>query len=373
MKNKLILSVKVFIPVLLFFCLFILIFFCGKKSVPANDRLIRTPADTVGFAQTAGEIEAVIAKVKQMRSPELLSLYEDFSSKFFAGICPHDDHLYAGKIYVDLLKNIDVDHVIIFGVAHRAADWGIDNKLIFDNFDSWEGPFGEISISNILDKLLGVMDSSNYIVSNKYHSREHSIEALLPFLQYYNKNIKILPILVPPMKWKRLNHLAEIFAAVVSEIIVQEKWKLGSDIGFLISTDCVHYGNEDWGGKNFADFGVDQNGYEKAVRRDHSLIDACLTGEIQPQKLEKFLYSLIDRQDINTYKITWCGRFSIPYGLNFLYYLKKNLKSNSLTGYFLSYGTSIEPGKMSLNEPGLGVTASASLKHWVGYCAVGYH
>lgn len=350
----------------------ILFTLCNKKQEADKEISVRGLADTVGFSQNIKEIEAVISKVKELQSKAEKTSKKNSPQHFIAGICPHDDHLYAGKIYVDLLENFTTDHLIIFGVAHKARNWGIRDKLIFDDFDAWKGPYGNIKVSSLREKVLSIMDTSLYLVSNKFHSEEHSIKGLLPFLQYYNKDIKILPVLVPYMKWERLNYLAESFAHTVSEYTNQNDLELGYDIGILISTDCVHYGNEGWGGKNYAAFGVDKKGYQKAVDRDRNLIDTYLTGTIKPDKLKNLMYNLVDSSDVFTYKITWCGRFSVPFGVNFLYNLKKNLGLGDLQGHFISYGTSLDPGKMSIPEPGLGFTAPANLRHWVGYCAVGY-
>jgi len=350
----------------------ILFTLCNKKQEADTDISVRGLADTVGFSQNKQEIEAVINRIKQLQPKKETAVKNEFSKKFIGGICPHDDHLYAGKMYVDILKDITMDHIIIFGVAHKARNWGTENKLIFDDFDFWEGSYGNIKVSSIRENILSVMDTSLFTVSNKFHSEEHSIEGLLPFLQYYNKDINIVPVLVPYMKWDRLNSLAESFAKTISEYVEQHNLQLGKDIGFLISTDLVHYGNKAWGGKNYAAFGVDKKGYQKAVNRDRSLINSYLTGTIKPEKLKNLMYTLVDSSDAYTYNITWCGRFAVPFGVDFLYYLKKDLNLGDLNGHFISYGTSLEPGKMSIQEPGLGFTAPANLRHWVGYAAVGY-
>jgi len=345
---------------------------CNKKQEADTDISVRGLADTVGFSQNKQEIEAVINKIKQLQLKKETVVKNAISKKFIGGICPHDDHLYAGRVYVDLLEDFTMDHIIIFGVAHRAKDWGIRDKLIFDSFDFWLGPYGEINVSSLRKKFLSEMDTSLYTVSNTFHAEEHSIEGLLPFLQYYNKDIKIVPVLVPYMKWERLNYIAESFANTVSGYIEQLNLQLGKDIGVLISTDLVHYGNESWSGKNYAAFGVDQEGYLKAVSRDRHLTDTYLTGKIEPEKLKELMYTLVDSSDVYTYNITWCGRFSVPFGVDFLYNVKKNLNLGDLKGHFISYGTSLKPGKMSIQEPGLGFTAPATLRHWVGYTAVGY-
>ncbi|MFO7890997.1 MAG: AmmeMemoRadiSam system protein B [bacterium] len=349
----------------------ILFTFCNKKQETDKDISVRGLADTVGFSQNKQEIEAVINKIKQLSRKEHAPK-RGSNKNYIGGICPHDDHLYAGRIYVDLLEDFTMDHIIIFGVAHQARDWGVKGKLIFDDFDFWKGPCGNIKVSYLREKFLSEMDTSLYLISNKFHSEEHSIEGLLPFLQYYNKDIKIVPVLVPYMKWERLDYLAKSFAKTVSEYIEQHNLKLGKDIGVLISTDLVHYGNEGWSGKNYAAFGVDQEGYQKAVSRDRHLIDTYLSGNIKPEKLKELMYTLVYSSDVYTYKITWCGRFSVPFGVDVLYNLKKDLNLGDLNGHFISYGTSLNPGKITIQEPGLGFTAPATLKHWVGYAAVGY-
>jgi hypothetical protein len=41
-------------------------------------------------------------------------------------------------------------------------------------------------------------------------------------------------------------------------------------------------------------------------------------------------------------------------------------------GFMLVYGTSVDPPKLPLESVGLGTTAIATVRHWVGYTAVGY-
>lgn len=38
----------------------------------------------------------------------------------------------------------------------------------------------------------------------------------------------------------------------------------GRDFCIVISTDAVHYGDKEWGGKNYAPYGTDSAGYAKA-------------------------------------------------------------------------------------------------------------
>ena len=149
--------------------------------------------------------------------------------------------------------------------------------------------------------------------------------------------------------------------------------QLGHDICLISSADAIHYGDAGWGGSNFAEYGTDSNGYEKAVARDLDLANNLLGGEVEPGKLEEFLYRCVDRHDVTKYTITWCGRFSIPFGLNVASRLTGALESRALTGTLLDYGTSVSEASLDVKDlGGLGVTAPNNLHHFVGYAAIGY-
>jgi AmmeMemoRadiSam system protein B len=338
-------------------------------SIQEGTDTIRGLTDTVGFSTTADMIEAVVSKSEELES---LSEFRKGKQPWIAGISPHDDHLYAGRVYVHLFRNIKAKRIVLFGVAHKAWRWEVEDLLIFDGFHSWKGPYGPVNISTLRETVMHRLSEDDYLISDEYHSEEHSLEGLIPFLQYYNRDAEIVPILVPYMEWERMDSLAESLSQVLSRIIKKNRWVLGEDIAFVISNDCVHYGDEDWGGKNYADFGVGEAGYQEALEREMELIHDHLIGPIQPVKLRKLLYLLVNDEDVYQYQIPWCGRFSVPFGLTFLFHLTKDLKRDPLEGHYLRYGTSVDPGKLDLPDIGLGLTAPANLRHWVGYVAVGY-
>ena len=81
----------------------------------------------------------------------------------------------------------------------------------------------------------------------------------------------------------------------------------------------------------------------------------------------------MDSADVTKYLITWCGRFSIPFGLNVTSRLTDTLESRSLQGRLLDYGTSVSEASLDVEGlDGLGVTAPNNLHHFVGYAAIGY-
>jgi AmmeMemoRadiSam system protein B len=356
--------------------LFMLPFRYGLKihsSVQVRqESTMRALADTVGFCRTPKAIEAVIRAAEKLEKKSLKAEAKKFPDHWIAGISPHDDHLYAGRVYIHLFRNLKAKRIVLFGVAHKARQWKAENTLIFDDHAYWRGPYGPVQVSSIREEIMDSLPEEDYLISGRFHDEEHSLEGLIPFLQYYNRESTIVPILIPAMNWERMDILANHLAEALAKVIQENAWVLGEDIAFLISNDCVHYGDEDWGGKNYADFGVDRHGYEQAVLREERLIDTHLTGPVEPARLKALLYRLVEEKDVQTYRIPWCGRISGPFGLCCLSYLTGELERPVLEGHLLRYGTTFELGTLPVNEPGLGLTAPASLRHWVGFTSIGY-
>jgi hypothetical protein len=99
----------------------------------------------------------------------------------------------------------------------------------------------------------------------------------------------------------------------------------------------------------------------------------CFDGELQSERIERFTrYTLADH-DHREYKWTWCGRYSVPCGLLTAWHLRRRLRAPPLSGTILGYATSLDDQRIEVDDlDGMGVTAQATLRHWVGYAAVGY-
>ena len=161
------------------------------------------------------------------------------------------------------------------------------------------------------------------------------------------------------------------FADAMEKIIKKKNWKWGKDFAIAISSDSVHYGDKDWGGKNYARFGTSDDGYKKAVEFENEIISKCLEGKISKEKIRTFIGYTVQKEDHREYKWTWCGRYSIPAGLMASYYLAGKL-SLTLEGITVGYRTSITLPPLETKNLKMGLTAPANLHHWVGYTAIGY-
>lgn len=283
-----------------------------------------------------------------------------------AGICPHDDYLYAGPVYLPLMRRIHTKEVIVFGVTHHGVRMAMKdpkNVLILDNYDNWKGPYGPVKISPLREILKKKLSSQDFIVSNKAHALEHSIEGMMPFLQYFNRKVSITPVMVTGMAFEKIEKLSSEMAAVIVDYMKKNNLKPGKDVFFLISSDANHYG-EDF---NNTVFGTGEKGHDAAVANDWRIAGDFLSGKITRQKIQGEINAT------SKGKALWCGRYSVPFGmLTTLKVLRALVPSKEMTGCVLRYADTYSNGPIPLRKTGFGVTAPFSLQHWVGHLSTGY-
>ncbi|MGB9905959.1 MAG: hypothetical protein ACPLRR_01075, partial [Candidatus Saccharicenans sp.] len=112
---------------------FILVIFLSGL-LPAGERLgtsqptkVRPIRDDVGFCWQADSMKILVDYLASQEK-------EKFDSAgLVAAISPHDDYLYAGRLYYPLFNLIRTKEAVIFGVTHGAVRneiKGLDSLLI---------------------------------------------------------------------------------------------------------------------------------------------------------------------------------------------------------------------------------------------------
>lgn len=347
----------------------------GKSESAPRKR--RGLADTVGYAHLERQIEAIVQRIAAQDGARLERILEDKGVAADDGwrlaIAPHDDYAYAGYLYPLVLRNVTAPLIVIFGVAHKARQLGLEDELIFDSFSHWWGPYGDIAVSPLREAIMSRLPQTSYRVSDEMQSVEHSIEAKLPFLQHANRVVQFVPILVPSMSFGRMSELAQPLALAIAQVMDDQRLVWGRDIALVSSTDAVHYGDEGWGDRTFARYGVDAKGRAQALAHEREIMSDCFDGELHPGRIEQFTrYTLAD-DDHREYKWTWCGRYSVPFGLLTAWHLQQLRGEPPLAGTILGYATSLDDQRIDVADlDGMGVTAAATMRHWVGYAAVGF-
>ena len=288
-------------------------------------------------------------------------------------IAPHDDYCYVGSMYPLVLNGVRARTVVIFGVAHKASQLGLEDQLIFDSFTHWHGPYGDIPVSSLREELMGKLVQGSYQINDEMHGIEHSVEAKLPFLQYFNRNVRFVPILVPCMSYSRMEELAQALAKAIAAAMDKHGLAWGKDVALVSSTDAVHYGDEGWNGRNFPRYGVGAEAYRSAVAHEHQIMGDCFSSDLHPHKIRRFMEYVLDARDHREYEWPWCGRYSVPLGLLTAWHLQQLRSAAPLEGTILGYATSIDHPKLEVDDlGGMGVNAPATLRHWVGYAAIGF-
>jgi len=341
------------------------------------DQRLRGLADPVGFAHLASQMDRVAQRIAAQDGVRLDRMLADNGvspgDRWRMAIAPHDDYAYAGFMYPLVLRNVKADTVIIFGVAHKARQLELEDVLVFDSFTHWRGPYGDIAVSPLRERLTERLPEEAFVVDDAMHSIEHSVEAKLPFLQHANRSVSLVPILVPSMSYARMEELARPLAGALARIADEDGLDWGRDIALVSSTDAVHYGDEGWDGRNFACYGADGAGHAKALEHEWRILRDCFDGALSPERIERFTRYTVAEHDHREYQWPWCGRYSVPLGLLVAWHLGRIRRASALSGTVLGYATSLGEQRIRVDDlDGMGVTAPATLRHWVGYAAVGY-
>ena len=335
----------------------------SSQSAERKDDHVRQLADTVGFARYPWQMDSLMARIS------CTGWKKEAGEPWQLAICPHDDYTYVGALYPELLQNITANTIILMGVAHKAARMGIEDSLVFDNFPFWKGPWKNVQVSPAREEIFNRLAGRFAIVCDTLHEVEHSVEAMIPFLQYFNRNISIIPILIPAMDPDRMEECGKALAAAIREVFRKHEWEWGKDYAIIVTTDAVHYGNEDWGGSDYAFFGCDSAGNNKAMDHDAEIVSRCLKGNIEKNNFRLFNTYTLNTDNYKEYKWTWCGRYCVPVALYTSFFLND---SQPLSGELVGYSTSITSRHIPVDDIGMGRTAIATDCHWVGYAAIGY-
>jgi hypothetical protein len=128
-------------------------------------------ADSVGFAHREHQIEAVVQRIAAHDGARLERIFDDTriaaADRRRMAIAPHDDFAYAGFMYPLVLRNVAAPVLIIFGVAHKAWQLGLENRLVFDSFTHWRGPYGDIAVSPFRERIMASLSDGRYCVHDE--------------------------------------------------------------------------------------------------------------------------------------------------------------------------------------------------------------
>jgi len=328
---------------------------------------LRGQKDTVGFASRADQMARVWDLSAAPPAPERLG---PRPAPGVAGvICPHDDYLYAGRIYRELLPLVKARTVVLAGVFHGYRRYGARDVMAFDPYRAWRSPGGEIRVSALREEVLAGLVPGDAALDAAWADSEHSLEAIAYWLKHQDPAVEILPVILPAASFERLQAMAGRFGAALAAAMARRGWTLGRDVAVVISSDGIHYG-ADFRYTPYGEGGVVP--FLKAMDRDRELLRGPLAGPAGPAKARAFFEAVVDPARPDTYRMPWCGRFSVPFGLMALEAASRGLGLPAPKGMPIAFGASVDAPELPVRVLGMGATAPANLYHFVSYPAVAY-
>ena len=335
-------------------------------GIASTDQL-RGQLDAIGFASTAEQMKKTWELSGEGPAPERLG--PPPAPGVLAALSPHDDYLYAGRVYRAVLPLVTAKTVIVVGVFHQYRKYRVRDRIVFDTYPAWRTPDGPVAVSPLREALVAAMRSEDASRDAADHDAEHSIEAEVYWLRHINPSVEIVPVLAPATRFERLEEIATRLGEALAKVMKERNLELGEDVAIVISADAVHYG-PDFKHVPFGDGGIEA--YTKAVARDRELLTRTLAGPLTVERVRELYGTYVDPSEPDTYRLSWCGRFSIPFGMLLLRQTSKSLGLAQPVGMPVAYATSVGAPELRVRGTGMGETAPASLYHFVGYPAAAW-
>ena len=142
-------------------------------------------------------------------------------------IAPHAGFVYSGPIAASAYATLQtirnkINRVVLLGPCHRVAVQG----LALSEADAFETPLGEIQTD--IDAISQIIDLPQVQVFEATHTREHSLEVQLPFLQVMLDDFKLVPLVVGQSTPEDVAEILDILWGDEETLVV-------------ISSDLSHY------------------------------------------------------------------------------------------------------------------------------------
>ena len=153
---------------------------------------------------------------------------ESSKEEAIAVVSPHAGYIYSGELAAKTLSNVKIpETVIIIGTNHHGA--GAPVAL---SARSWDMPFGPVPVDTEVSSLL-LAGSSHILQDESAHRNEHSLEVQVPFLQHFQKDLSIVPLVI--------SHISLPLCREIGETLAQAIKLSGKKILMVASTDMSHY------------------------------------------------------------------------------------------------------------------------------------
>jgi AmmeMemoRadiSam system protein B len=188
----------------------------------------------------------------------------EIKERFIGAVVPHAGLMYSGHVAAAFYGMAELPRRFIILCPNHT---GFGHFAAINREGSWSTPLGTVAIDTPLADAL--MQQSKLLAEDaRAHSREHSLEVQLPFLQQLLGDFTFVPICLGANRYDYCQEIGHAIAAVVSAA--------GEPVGILASSDLNHYEDQ-----------------KTTMRKDQLAIDEVL--HLDPAAL----WRVIDEADIS--------------------------------------------------------------------------
>lgn len=182
-------------------------------------------------------------------------------------LSPHAGLIYSGSVAGEVYSRITIPETfLLIGPNHT----GLGSNMSIMSQGEWEIPTGVFHIDELLTQR--ILTNVPLVSSDtQAHMFEHSIEVQLPFIAFFSKNSKIVPLTIMSATLEECRSLGEGIAKSIK--------KTNYPVVIVASSDMSHYISDD-----------------KARKKDKMAIDSILS--LDPESL----FSVVRKE-----QITMCG------------------------------------------------------------------
>lgn len=172
---------------------------------------------------------------KYLLATQLEELVEESEEKISAlGIVvPHAGYMYSGRVAGKVYGRVEPpDVAILLGPNHT----GLGERVSLYNGESFITPLGEVQINKDLNQL--IKEKCPLVLEDTLaHLREHSLEVQIPFLQYLNEKVEIVPIVLMELNLEEIKSLGKAIAEAIEDYTSLED----KEVLIVASSDFSHY------------------------------------------------------------------------------------------------------------------------------------
>lgn len=254
-------------------------------------------------------------------------------------ISPHAGYLFSGGVAASAFNQIDrekeYERVFIIASSHRSSFPGA--SIYCDG--NFEMPYGQEPVDTQLGAFLCSQNPSLFSSNPVHHSKEHSIEVQLPFINFILKpTYKVVPILMGNVTPQDCQSIAQALEPYYN-----------SENLFIISSDFSHYPN-----------------YEQARSIDEATMQAIVSNN--PVNLLNVIDQNASKR-VKNLQTSLCGWSAV---LVLQYLTQHNLFSSYHSLEYKNSGDNALYGEMDsvVGYWAIAVTRDSEILHWIARHAI---